>query len=250
MNNFLFYLALFIGGIFTIYAFLSLLYLAILLIFIGRRAFRYWATANAFALILPIGAVIFPIVYKKRATLYKNRNNVKKSFLYWFWDRYEVNFNDCFYGVYEMFDTFETYPEKLAAFNKLSRFGKFILSYRWNVLRNGQWNFRIYLSRRLADSSIDFNTIKIIKFKGLGSDDPDMEQRKAAALQFRNQSIKGISSVHFDLLNGSKEFRYSFTREIWRFHPFRFKGYRFFSVMLGAGASRYITKSRFFKSLR
>ena len=63
---------------------------------------------------------------------------------------------------------------------------------------------------------------------------------------WRNYYIDGMQHAIFTV-NGTKHFRYSFTRELKRFAPERLLGKTHITVQLGTGDKRYHSKRRTFK---
>jgi len=108
------------------------------------------------------------------------------------------------------------------AFNRLSKFRKFILWYRWQILRNGMWNYIISNAPKQGEKY----DIKEITNTGEGG-----------YWTWRNKTKIGRQFVTWHVL-GTKYFRYSFTK--------RFYKKIFINVQLGASTNRFIVKLRLF----
>ena len=180
------------------------------------------------------GVFVYPFfVYPKRRYLWNIRHDSKESKPWYFWyaDTYESGFGsdennyiNSMYGLYELLRDENGEPD-YNRFKKLSKLNKFILSFRWAVIRNGVWNYIIGSSPKDGDKS----NVNIITSTG-----------GASAWRWRNKSYFGTQHVTWEV-DGKKYFRYSFTKEL-------FSGICV-NFMLGTGGSgnREVIKLRFFK---
>lgn len=180
------------------------------------------------------GVFVYPfIVYPKRRFLWSIRNLEKNDMPWYFWyaDTYESGFeNDernylnSIYGIYELVLNREGNPD-YDKFKTYSKLKKFILSYRWAVLRNGVWNYIIKSSPKLGEKT----DVKIIISTG-----------GASPWTWRNKTHFGKQHVTWKV-GGIKFFRYSFTNK------FIFGYYVNFMLGTGGSGNRQVIKLRFFK---
>lgn len=192
-----------------------------------------------FLLLVISAAFVYPIiVYPFRKRIWEMRASARKVWYFWFADTYETafhtemkNYLNSFYGVYELLLKDNGFPDYSKYF-KLNCFQKFILSYRWAVLRNGMWNYIIKTSPpKLTNQEINVIT-------NTGENNP----RK-----WRNKTTFGKQHITW-CTDGKKYFRYSFTRKLKKFSLFRLFGKKYINFMAGAGGSngRYLLKLRIF----
>tara|TARA_R110002020_G_scaffold76193_3_gene193401 strand:+ start:400 stop:1005 length:606 start_codon:yes stop_codon:yes gene_type:complete len=180
------------------------------------------------------GLFVYPfIVYPKRKYLWDIRGNRKESQPWYFWyaDTYESgfgsdikNYKNSMYGLYELLRNNNGDPD-YSKFFTYNKFQKFILSYRWAVLRNGVWNYIINNSAEQGEKT-DVVVIANTGDKGFWT--------------WRNKSYFGKQHVTWTM-NGQRYFRYSFTKVMFAGICVNF--------MLGTGGSagRDVIKLRFFK---
>lgn len=183
-----------------------------------------------------MGWFIYPIAYIFRGSIDRNPTLWKWLLLYWFTDKYENNFIDRWYGVYEI------YNDDYDKFHTLNWFQKFILSYRWLALRNPHWNYQMLFTPKKPIEDEDGyweNEKCIISEGGYG------------CKTFRNKTKWG--KQHFTWGVKPKYFRYSFTKKAKWYNVqrlvvllFKLKWYKNYNFMAGAGDNRYILKSRVF----
>lgn len=180
------------------------------------------------------GLYVFPFkVYPNRVDLFNVRDNSDESqpWYYWYADTYERNFGSCLndylnstYGLYEFVKDKDGLPD-YAKFAKFSKLRKFILAYRWQVIRNGIWNYIIRTAPKVE------NRYNIREIKNTGGH---------SIWLWRNKSLHGVQHVTWEHADGSEYFRYSFTKRI----VFRL----YINFMLGTGGSnnRNLIKCRLF----
>ena len=99
---------------------------------------------------------------------------------------------------------------------------KFILGYRWGVLRNGCWN---YIQSVVPKQGPWENENCKISTGG------------ASCRTWRNKTKHGVQSVTWEV-EGTKYFRYSFTKKLYKDYYLNF--------MMGASTNRYLVKFRVF----
>lgn len=172
---------------------------------------------------------VYPfIVYPKRRKIWLMRNQAIKPWYFWYADTYETGFNtdrnnyiNSTYGLYELMKNENGHPD-YERFGKLNRLQKFILSFRWGVLRNGVWNYII----RQAPPYWDNKNYVVKAHKG-----------KSNPLTWRNKEILGKQWITW-MVDGEKFFRYSFTKKLfWKIY---------INFMAGTSDNRYLLKLRIF----
>lgn len=99
---------------------------------------------------------------------------------------------------------------------------KFILAYRWSVVRNGCWNYIQSVEPKQGPWENEHCKIST---------------GNASCRTWRNKYKLGTQSVTWEV-EGTKYFRYSFTKNI-------FKDY-YLNFMIGASTNRYLIKFRIF----
>ena len=185
--------------------------------------------------------IIFSAIFAYPFFVYPNRrNNWNHRFTsfrtkwYWFaadtegtgWNGndYEHYLNATF-GLYELVkkrnDLGKWIPD-YERFNRMNSFQKFILAYRWSVVRNGCWN---YIQSVVPKQGPWENT------------NCKISTGDASCRTWRNKYKLGTQSVTWEV-EGTKYFRYSFTKNI-------FKDY-YLNFMIGASTNRYLIKLRLF----
>jgi len=173
-----------------------------------------------------INFIVFPLFsYPLRKLIVKHPTLFKWLILYWFSDDSEtwgetdeINYINNWYGVYEI------YNNDHEKFNTLNWVQKFILSFKWSVLRNPNWNLQILFKPKDGDKY----AIRKIAHEG-----------DASIFMWRNKTIFGKQYVTYKI-GGTKYFRYSYTKR------FDFLGKDYINVMLGASTNRFILKLRLF----
>jgi len=183
-------------------------------------------------LLVVLSAFISPfIVYPFRKKIWANRYNKKHSFRWYFSDTSETNFGsdrknyiNSFWGLYELLKD-ENGDADYDAFNKLSKFGKFILWYRWQIFRNGMWN---YIISNAPKQGVKYDIEEIIN------------EGEGGFWTWRNKTKHGKQFVKWDVL-GTRYFRYSFTKKK------KILGFDYINFMAGASNNRFILKLRIFK---
>jgi len=185
--------------------------------------------------------IIFSAIFAYPFFVYPNRrNNWNHRFTsfrtkwYWFaadtegsgWEGsdYEHYLNATF-GLYELVkkrNELGKWVPDYERFNKMNSVQKFILAYRWSVIRNGCWNH-----------------IQSVKPKQgpWENEHCKISTGDASCRTWRNKYKLGTQSVTWEV-EGTKYFRYSFTKKI-------FKDY-YFNFMVGASTDRYLIKLRLF----
>jgi hypothetical protein len=107
-------------------------------------------------------------------------------------------------------------------FNKMNTVQRFILAYRWGVIRNGCWN---YIQSKKPKQGEWENVNCKINTGGY------------SCKTWRNKTKLGYQSITWEV-DGTKYFRYSFTKKVF--------GNIHYNFMMGASTDRYLIKSRFF----
>ena len=185
--------------------------------------------------------IIFSAIFAYPFFVYPNRrNNWNHRFTsfrtkwYWFaadtegsgWEGsdYEHYLNATF-GLYELVkkrnDLGKWVPD-YERFNRMGSVQKFILAYRWSVIRNGCWN---YIQSVIPKQGPWENENCKISTGG------------ASCRLWRNKYNLGTQSVTWEV-EETKYFRYSFTKKI-------FNDY-YLNFMVGASTNRYLIKLRLF----
>ena len=193
-----------------------------------------------------IAGFIHPfILYPKRREIWKMRNDVKKKWFFKYADTSETefgsdekNFLNSFYGIYELVKKRDASGNWVADYETFETFGKFklwILSFRWQVIRNGAWNY-IAGNKPTTGKWINYT------IKGFSGDltAKDWRDKETFGFQFINWEIEGDPKKE-------RFFRYSFTKK------FLF-GY-YINFMLGTSVKedgrddddRHLIKFRIFK---
>ena len=188
-----------------------------------------------------VGMIIFSAIFVYPFFVYPNRRiNWSHRFgsfrTKWYWhyadtegtgwegSDYEHYLNATF-GLYELLkkrnESGQWIPD-YNRFNKLNGVQKFILAYRWSVLRNGCWNY----IQSVNPLEGEWENVNIIKNTGGYSHKT-----------WRNKTKHGTQSVTWQV-QGVKYFRYSFTKNL-------FKDY-YINFMIGASTDRYLIKLRIF----
>jgi hypothetical protein len=173
-------------------------------------------------------------VYPNRRNNWNHRFTSFRSKWYWFaadtegigWEGsdYEHYLNATF-GLYELVkkrnDLGKWVPD-YERFNRMGSVQKFILAYRWSVIRNGCWNY------------IQSVTPKQGPWE---NENCKISTGGASCRLWRNKYNLGTQSVTWEV-EGTKYFRYSFTKKI-------FNDY-YLNFMVGASTNRYLIKLRLF----
>ena len=172
-----------------------------------------------------INFVVFPLFsYPLRKQIVKNPTLWKWLILYWFsddsekWGTDEQNYINNWYGVYQIYD------KDYEKFKTLNWFQKYILSLKWCVFRNPNWNLQILFKPKTGEKYAIQRKIHI---------------GEAGIFTWRNKKIFGKQFVIYKI-GGTKYFRYSFTKE------FGYLGKDYINVMLGASKNRFLLKLRIF----
>ena len=184
-------------------------------------------------LIILSAIFVYPVfVYPNRKRLWVMRNeDGKKPWYFYFADTYETlfgsdekNYLNSTYGIYELVKDHDGNPHYFRFFG-FSGFRKFILAYRWAVIRNGMWNYIIYKSPK------DTEKENIKRITNTGGHN---------IWTWRNKEKHGKQHVTW-YQEGKKYFRYSFTK--------KFIFGKHINFMLGTGGSnnRNLIKLRIFK---
>ena len=173
----------------------------------------------------------------RRKSITKNPTLWKWLILYWFsdasetWGTREQNYINNWYGVYEIYD------RDYEGFKKLNWFRKFLLSYQWAALRNPNWNFQMLFNPKTGEK-YDVNPIICTGNGGHWS--------------WRNYTKRGKQFITWRV-DGTKYFRFSFTKKAHRYDPLRLisslwrrRWCKHVNVQLGASTNRYILKLRYF----
>ena len=180
-------------------------------------------------MIIISGLFVYPfIVYPKRKKLWEMKDLLYKKWYFWFADTYETSFGEynyinSTYGVYELVQKADGSPDydKFYTFSKLR---KFVLSYRWGVIRNGCWNYIISQAPTQGEKE-NINEITNIGEGGYWT--------------WRNKTFHGKQHVTWEQ-NGKQYFRYSFTKK------FIFGLYINFMLGTGGSSNRNLIKLRIF----
>ena len=166
-----------------------------------------------------VNLLVFPLLsYPFRRSISNHPRVWKWLILYWFSDASEDNYIDDWYGVYEIYNN---YYDK---FHTLNWFQKYLLSLKWAVLRNPNWNLQILFKPK------DGDRYRINKIAHEG---------EAGIFQWRSKEIFGKQYVTW-FTDGTKYFRYSYTKR------FDFLGKDYINVQIGASNNRFILKLRIF----
>jgi hypothetical protein len=107
-------------------------------------------------------------------------------------------------------------------FNKMNSVQRFILAYRWGVIRNGCWN---YIQSKEPKQGEWENVNCKVNTGGY------------TCKTWRNKTKLGTQSITWEV-EGTKYFRYSFTKKVF--------GNIYFNFMMGASTDRYLIKLRVF----
>ena len=181
------------------------------------------------------GVFAYPFfVYPSRRKNWDNRFGAFRAKWYWFaadtegtgWNGpdYEHYLNAT-YGLYELGkkrDRNGNWVPDYERFFQKNEIQKFILAYRWSVIRNGCWNY--IQSQQPKQGPWENLVIK----KNTGGHDAKL---------WRNKFNHGTQSITWEV-EGTKYFRYSFTKPL-------YKSY-FLNFMLGASSNRFLIKLRTF----
>ena len=199
-------------------------------------------------MILFSGIFVHPfIVYPRRKKIWKMKDMLYKKWYFWYADTYETKFGDynylnSTYGLYELLKNEEGFPD-YKKFKTLPKWKKFVLAYRWGVIRNGCWN---YIIREAPKKGEKFNVNKIT------------DEGEGTIWDWRDKEDFGKKHVTWDdkEFGGKKYFRYSLTRKANWYNLQRlglflvtFKWHTHYNFMMGTGGSnnRNLIKSRTFK---
>ena len=167
-----------------------------------------------------VGIVLFPIVFALR---FKIDNKKWYAMPLWYLSNQDESSHiENWYGFYEL------RPEVsniLLAYNRMSPWEKFKMSFEWVALRNPTWQLKLAIGKHLKG---DIDDIKVHMVEG-----------SEGGFTFRNKWITGAQYCTF-FIGDYKCFRYSFTKQIFG---------RWVNVMLGAKEGRYVSKFRIFKEL-
>lgn len=176
---------------------------------------RFILTKLLEALLFITGLFIFPFAYILRKSKLK---------IFWPWlNSDEVDDISNMYG--------DENWRNSKGFQSAGSLKKFWIAYRWNAFRNFAWNIRQVIGRDIVG---DKKNVRIIINEGDGT-----------GLTWMNKSLFGRKYAKFDV-NGKKLFRYSFTRPLRKWSPWRLF-YKNINFMAGAGDTRQILKLRIFK---
>ena len=177
---------------------------------------------------------VFPLLsFPLRKLIVKYPTLFKWLGLYWFsddsetWGTDEQNYVNNWFGVYELLQK-EDESGKLVGdyekFKTLNGIQKYILSIKWAVFRNPNWNLQVAFKPKDGDRYAIREIINIGDY---------------SIFQWRNKTIFGKQFVTYKI-EGTKYFRYSYTKE------FGYLGKDYINVMLGASNNRFIVKLRLF----
>ena len=162
--------------------------------------------------------------------------DVVKKWYFWYADTSETNFGsdeknrlNSTYGIYELVQD-EDGNADYEAFYKIGKVGLFILSYRWQVFRNGVWN------KIERDAPVDGIKSKIEEL---------INEGEGGFWGWRNKAFFGKQLIKW-VMNGKQHFRYSFTRDLKKYSPIRLLGYKYVNFMIGTSDNRYLIKARYF----
>lgn len=208
------------------------------LIKFGLRSLKMWGVFHLNLLMAIPSPLMFLIAYPFRKKIYSNAKQGKKTIFWYYTNATEKDFIDSWYGVYEFFNETNDIEEKRRLFEQSSALSKFIQSFIWKVLRNNSWNFRSSVIKGLQ-SPINYDTLEVIKYVDINGN--PIEGGEQVWMNYNN---RGVQNIRFELMNGRKEFRYSFTLplNIW------FGNRKYWNVQMGAYATRYDIKLRFYKN--
>lgn len=172
-----------------------------------------------------------PIAYIFRKSITKRPELWKWLILYWFSDDSEqwsndseINFINCWYGVYEIYDA--DYDK----FKSLNWWDKFKLAFEWGVIRNPTWNLQVSFKPKQGSA------YNVIEKDLIGDED---------IWTWRDKNVWGKQFVLWET-GGEKYFRYSYTRKLKNWSPWKWFGFDYVNFMAGA-QHRYIFKYRIFK---
>ena len=178
---------------------------------------------------------VYPFfVYPNRKKSWENRFGSSRAKWYWLYcdtegTGWEGNDNEHYlnatFGLYELLkmrDNNNNWVPNYVKFWNLTSFQKFILGYRWGVIRNGCWNY--IQSKKPNQGEWENVTVK----SNTGG---------YSYKTWRNKSLHGKQSVTWEV-DGVKYFRYSFTKKM-------FKNF-YINFMIGASTDRYLIKLRMF----
>ena len=186
-------------------------------------------------LIILSAIFVYPFfVYPNRVRSWSNRFGSFRTKWYWFaadtegtgWQGsdYEHYLNATF-GLYELIkkrnDLGKWVPD-YERFEKMNSVQKFILAYRWSVIRNGCWN---YIQSQQPRQGVWENENCKINTGGY------------SCKTWRNKTKHGTQSITWEV-DDIKYFRYSFTKKLYKDYYINF--------MMGASNNRYLIKLRIF----
>lgn len=169
-----------------------------------------------------LGTLLFPLVYLLRYEIDKRPRLFKMLGLWYLTNQDEPNHLENWYGFYELMPE---EPQPLMAYNRMSAWQRFIMSYEWVAFRNPTWQLKLAIG-----SDINCEPTEVTVHRVEGEQD---------GMVWRNKWITGYQYATFYIC-GKKCFRYSWTKRI---------GNRWVNVMLGAKQGRYVSKFRVFKEL-
>ena len=135
------------------------------------------------------------------------------------------HFLNASYGLYELCKKRNeqgNWTPDYERFNKMNSLQRFILAYRWGVVRNGCWNY----IQSVQPNQGEWTNFLIKKNTGGYS-----------AKLWRNKTKHGSQSITWEV-KGIKYFRYSFTKKLF--------GKIYINFMIGASTDRYLIKLRVF----
>tara|TARA_B100000768_G_scaffold166737_1_gene170335 strand:+ start:525 stop:1142 length:618 start_codon:yes stop_codon:yes gene_type:complete len=186
-------------------------------------------------LIIFSGIFAYPFfVYPNRIRNWNNRFTSFRTKWYWFaadtegtgWEGpdYEHYLNATF-GLYELVkkrNELGNWVPDYERFANMNSIQRFILAYRWSVVRNGCWN---YIQSQQPRQGVWENENCKISTGGY------------SCKVWRNKTKHGTQSITWEV-DGVKYFRYSFTKKLYKDHYVNF--------MIGASNNRYLIKLRIF----
>ncbi len=186
-------------------------------------------------LVIFSGIFVYPFfVYPNRRKNWMNRFGSFRDKWFWFaadtegtgWQGTDdEHYLNATFGLYELIkkrDTNGKWVPDYDRFWEMNGIQKFILGYRWGVLRNGCWN---YIQSVVPKQGPWENENCKISTGG------------ASCRTWRNKTKHGVQSVTWEV-EGTKYFRYSFTKKLYKDYYLNF--------MIGASTNRYLIKFRVF----
>lgn len=188
-------------------------------------------------LIIISGIFVYPFfVYPNRVKNWNTRFGAFRNKWYWFaadtegtgWNGTDnEHYLNATFGLYELVkkrDSNGDWIPDYERFNKFNKLQKFILAFRWSVVRNGCWN---YIQSKQPKQGEWQNVVC------------EINEGDSSCKTWRNQTKFGKQSITWEV-EGTKYFRYSFTRKL--------IGEKCINFMIGASTNRYLIKLRIFET--